>query len=83
MASSLSNLVNNLSEGIDKIKCKYRNYDKKCTNLTDHLIGCKCLCRKKTYQQKFDETLKERFLNTCKFSTYDKNNFILLLLLDI
>ena len=29
MASSLSNLVNNLSEGIYKIKCKYGQDDKK------------------------------------------------------
>ena len=28
MASSLSNLVNNLSEGIHRIKCKYRHDDK-------------------------------------------------------
>ena len=28
MASSLSYLVNNLSEGIHKIKCKYRHNDK-------------------------------------------------------
>ena len=27
MARSLSNLVNNLSEGIHKIKCKYRYHD--------------------------------------------------------
>ena len=30
MASSLSNLVNNLSEGIHRIKCKYGLDDKKC-----------------------------------------------------
>ena len=30
MTSSLSNLVSNLSEGIHKIKCKYRHNDKKC-----------------------------------------------------
>ena len=30
MTSSLSNLVNNLSKGIHKIKCKYRHNDKKC-----------------------------------------------------
>ena len=30
MASSLSNLVNSLSEKIDKIKCKYGDDDKKC-----------------------------------------------------
>ena len=29
-ANSLSNLVNNLSEGIHKIKCKYRHNDTKC-----------------------------------------------------
>ena len=29
MASSLSNLVNNLSEGIHRIKCKYGHVDKK------------------------------------------------------
>ena len=30
MASSLLNLVNNPSEGIYKIKCKFRHDDKKC-----------------------------------------------------
>ena len=30
MASSLSNLVNNLSEEIHRIKCKYGHDDKKC-----------------------------------------------------
>ena len=30
MASSLSSLVNNLAEGIPKIKCKYGHDDKKC-----------------------------------------------------
>ena len=30
MGSSLSNLVNNLSKGIHKIKCKFRHNDKKC-----------------------------------------------------
>ena len=30
MAHPLSNLVNNLSGEIQKIKCKYRHNDKKC-----------------------------------------------------
>ena len=30
MASSLSNLVNNLSEGIHRTKCKFEQNDKKC-----------------------------------------------------
>ena len=95
MASSLSNFVNNLSEGIHKIKFKYRHNDKKCeicrvkckychcflkyTNVKDDLIKYKCLCCNKNYQQKFDEKLKERFLNTYKFSSHPNNKFILLL----
>ena len=55
--SSLSNLVDNLSEGIHKTKCKYDHDDKKCetcgitfevcdcfleyTNFKDDLIECK------------------------------------------
>ena len=30
MASSLSSFVNNLAEGIHKIKCKYEHDNKKC-----------------------------------------------------
>ena len=63
MASSLSNLVNNLSEGIHKIKCKHGHNNKKCEtcrikykynkcfleyiNFKDDLIEYKCLCCKK------------------------------------
>ena len=93
MSSSLSNLVNNLSGGIHKIKCKGRYNDKKCetcgityevchcfleySNFKDDLIQCKCLYCNKNYQQKFDEKLKEQFLNTDKFSNYDNTRFIL------
>ena len=90
MASSSSNLVNDLSEGIHRIKCKYRRDDKKCEtckinynffeykNLKDDLIEYKCLCCNKNYQQKFDEKLKERFFSTRKFSNHDNNKFLLL-----
>ena len=95
MASSLSNLVNNLSKGIHRIKCKFRHDDKKCetceikfqycdcfleyTNFKDNLIECKCLCRNKNNQHKFDEKLKERLFNKYKLSNYDNNKFFLLL----
>ena len=36
ITSSLSNLVNNLSEGIHKIKCKYGHDDKKLWDLWDY-----------------------------------------------
>ena len=87
MASSLSNLVNNFSERIHKIKCKYGHDDRKCetcgikyeicdyfleyTNFKDNLIEYKCLCCNKKYQQKFDEKLKEQFFNTYKFFKHD------------
>ena len=35
MASSLSNHVNNLAEGMDKIKCKYGLSDKKKMKLAE------------------------------------------------
>ena len=92
---SLSNLVNNLSEGIHKIKCKYGHDDKKCETcgikykycrwfnrnrwFKDDLIEYKCLYCNKKEQQKFDKQLKERFLNTCKHPIHDNNKFILLL----
>ena len=95
MVSSLSNLVNKLSEGIHGIKCKYRHDNKKCetcgikykccdcflgyTNFKDDLMEYKCLCCNKNYQHKFDEKLKKRFFNTNQFSNHDNNKFILLL----
>ena len=66
MISSLSSIVNNFAEGIHKIKCKYKNGDKKCetcgikhkdcecfveyTNFKDNLIEYKCLCCNKNYK---------------------------------
>ena len=95
MAGSLSNLVNNLSEQLHRIKCKLGHDDKKCemceikykccdcfleyTNFEDDLIVYKCLCYNKNYQHKFHEKLKERFFNTYEFSNHDNNKFILLL----
>ena len=65
MTSSLSNFVNNFSEGIHKIKCKFGHGDKKCEtyrikykycdyfleykNFKDDLIEYKCFCCGKSY----------------------------------
>ena len=48
MASSLSNLVNNISEGINKIKCKHGHDNKKCE--TCRIINelCKCFLNTQT-----------------------------------
>ena len=95
MASSWSNFSNNPSQGIHKIKWKYRHNDKKCetyrirykyshcflehTNFKDDLIEYKCLCCNKNYQQKFEEKLKRQFFNAFKFSNHYYNKFISLL----
>ena len=42
MASSLSNLVNNLSEEIHKIKCKYEHDHKKCETCRIKYKYCDC-----------------------------------------
>ena len=83
MVSASSNLLYNLSEGLHKIKCILRNYNKKfetrgikckycdCflkhTNFKDYLIEYKCLCCNKNHQQKFGRKLEERFLMHTNF----------------
>ena len=56
MASSLSNLVDNLTEGIHKVKCKdcdcFLKYENK-----DNLIKYNCLSCNKDYSNKIDEEL--------------------------
>ena len=61
--------MNNLTEGIHKIKFKYGHDDKKCeycgikynnfeyfleyTSITDDLIECICVCLNEIYQKDF------------------------------
>ena len=94
MASSLSNLVNNLSEVIHRIEYKFGYDDEKCeacgmkykhydcflqyTHFKDDLIEDTCSCCKKNYEHKFDEKLKKIFFNSYKFSNHDNKKFILL-----
>ena len=50
MTSSLSNLVNNLSEGILKIKCKYGHDDKKCKTCRIKYKCCDCFTEYKNFK---------------------------------
>ena len=93
MASSLSNLSNDLSKGIQQIKGKLGNDDEKCktccikykncncflecTNFKDDLIKYRCSSCNKSFHRKFDKKLKERIFNTYKFSNHDNYEFIL------
>ena len=78
MASSLSNLVDNLIEGIHKIKCKVCDCFLEYESAKDNLIKYKCLSCNKDYSNKLNEKLKKRFKDTIKFSDNDINKFILL-----
>ena len=79
MASSLSNLVDNLTEGIHKIKCKDCDCFLEYESVKDNLIKCKCLSCNRDCSYNFDEKLKKKFRNIFKFSNNDINKFILLL----
>ena len=68
MASSLSNLVDNLAEGVHKINCKYCVSFLEYESDKDNLIKYKCLSCNKDYSNKLDEKLKKQFKNTFKFS---------------
>ena len=79
MASSLSNLVDNLTEIIHEIKCKDCDCFLEYESVKDNLIKYRCLSCNKDYWNKFDEELKKKFKNTFKFSNNDLNKFILFL----
>ena len=59
MARSLSNLVDNLKEGIQKIKCKDCDCFLEYESAKDSLIKYKCLSYKKDYSDKLDEKFKK------------------------
>ena len=67
MASSLSNLVDNLAEGIQKIIWKDFNHLLDYESVNDNLAKYKCLSCHKNYSSMVDEKLKMIFKNTFKF----------------
>ena len=50
MASSLSTFINNLSEGIHKIKCKYGRDNKKCETCEITCEVCHCFLKYKNFE---------------------------------
>ena len=79
MATSLSNLADNLTEGIHKIKCKDCDYFLEYESVKVNLIKYICLCCNENYSNEVDEELKKRSENTFKFSNNNISKFILLL----
>ena len=80
MAISSSNRINNLTEGIHKIKCNDCNCFLEYENVKDNLKLYKCLSCNECHSKKLNEKIKKEFKNTFKtFSNNDINKFILLL----
>ena len=79
MSTSLSSLVDNLSDGFHCNKCI------DCKSSLDYMITredqliFRCFECKKNYQKKINEDLINRFGNTYEFCNKDSNRFILLL----
>ena len=79
MASSLSKLVDNLSEGI------HNNKRVNCNSCLDYIITknekliLECYNCKQRYRKKFNKELIKRFPSTYSFCNNDLNKFILLL----
>ena len=79
MSTSLSSLVDNLSDGFHYNKCIY------CKSSLDYMITrndqlmLRCFECKKNYQKDFIKDLINRFANTYEFYNKDINRFILLL----
>ena len=67
MATSLSNSVDNLTEVIQKIKCKDRDCFLEYESVKDNLIKCKCLTCNKDYPNKIDEDLKSNLRTHLNF----------------
>ena len=79
MASSLSKLVDNLSEGIHNNECVNCNYCLDYIKVMNEKLILECYNCKQRYRKKFNKELSKRFASTCSFCNNDLNKFILLL----
>ena len=79
MSTSLSEVVDNLSEGLHNKRCI------DCKSYLDYMITkdekliFRCFTCKKNYEKDFNKELIKRFANTYNFCNRDLNKFILLL----
>ena len=82
-ASSLSNLVGNLAEGIHKIKCKNCRCFLEYESVKYNLIKYEWLSCSKDYSNKLDEEWTKKFKNTFKISNNDIGKFFFLFREDV
>ena len=80
MSSSLSKLVDNLSERIDKNKCVDCKSNLDYVQITkDEKLLLKCFNCDSYYKKKFNKDLIKKFKNTYSFCNNNLNKFILIL----
>ena len=79
MATSLSKLVDNLTDNIHNDKCIKCKSNLCFVRAKDEKLIFKCIDCEKEYEKEFNKELIERFANTYKFCDNDLDNFIMLL----
>ena len=79
MATSLSNLVDNLTEKIHNDKCIKCMSNLCFVNAINETLTFKYLDCKKEYKKNINNKLKEKFSNVYEFCGYDMNKFVSLL----
>ena len=79
MATSLSKLVDNLTDNIHNDKCIKCKSNLCFVRAINEKLIFKCIDCEKEYEKEFNKELVERFANTYKFCDNDLNKFIMLL----
>ena len=79
MATSLSKLVDNLTEDIHGDKCVDCKSDLSYMKVVDETLIFRCFNCKKNYEKEINKELIERFASTYKFCNNDLNKFVMLL----
>ena len=78
MSTSLSKLVDDLSEGLHNNRCVDCKSSLDYMKTKDEKLIFRCFSRKKDYEKDFNKELIKRFANTYSFCCKDLNKFILL-----
>ena len=79
MATSLSKLVDNLTEDIHGDKCVDCKSDLTYVKVIDEALIFRCFNCKKSYEKEINKELIERFSSTFKFCNNKLNKFVMLL----
>ena len=79
MATSLSKLVDNLTDNIHNDKCNKCKSNLCFVNAVNEKLIFKCIDCENEYEKEFNKELIEKFANTYKFCDNDLNKFLILL----